>query len=63
MFQDDDETIGYQTKTEVEEDKIEIDALEDYANISKSLNATVIEISSHAEEEPIHYHNSIPPKG
>ena len=63
VFQDDDETIDYRTKTKVEKDKIEIDALKDYANISKSLNTTVIEISSHAEEEPIHYHNSIPPKG
>ena len=54
MFQDDDETIYYQTKTEVEEDKIEIDELEDYANISKSLKTTVIEISSDEEEEPMY---------
>ena len=54
VFQDDDETIDYQTKTEVEEDKIEIDALEDYANISKSLHTTMIEISSDEEEEPMY---------
>ena len=38
----------------MEEDKIEIDALEDYANISKSLNTTVLEISSDEEEEPMY---------
>ena len=38
----------------MEEDKIEIDALEDYANISKSLNKTVIEISPDKEEEPMY---------
>ena len=54
VFQNEDETIDYQTKTEVEEDKIEIDALEDYANISKSLNTTVLEISSDEEEEPMY---------
>ena len=53
VFQDDDETLAYQTKTEVEEDKTEIDALEDYGNISKSLNTTVIELSSY-EEEPMY---------
>ena len=38
----------------LEKDKIEIDVLKDYANISKSLNTTVIEISSHEEEEPMY---------
>ena len=36
------ETIDYPSKTKVEEDKIEVDMLEDYANISKSLNTIVI---------------------
>ena len=54
VFQDDHETFDYQTKTEVEEDKIEINVLEDYANISKSLNTTVIEISSDEEEEAMY---------
>ena len=54
VFQNEDETIDYQTKTEVEEDKIEIDALEDYVNILKSLNTTAIEISSDEEEEPMY---------
>ena len=38
----------------MEEDKIDIDALEDYANISKPLNTSVIEISSDEEEEPMY---------
>ena len=38
----------------MEEDKIEIDALEDYVNISKSLDTSVIEISSDEEEEPMY---------
>ena len=38
----------------MDEDKIETDALEDCANISNSLNTTVIEISSDEEEEPMH---------
>ena len=40
MFQDDDETIDYSSKTEMEEDKIQMDASEDYANITKSLDTT-----------------------
>ena len=69
VLQGDDETIDYRTKTKVEKDKIEIDALKDYANISKSLNTTVIEISSHEEEEPMyitttpsHPRNKLKPK-
>ena len=38
----------------MEEDKIEIDVLEDYANIPKSLNTTVIEISFDEEKEPMY---------
>ena len=55
VFQDDNETFDYQTKTEVEKDKIEINVLEDYANISKSLNTAVIEISSDQEEEAMYF--------
>ena len=51
MFQDDEEM-----KAEIEEDKIKMEVPEDYANIAKPLDATVIEISSdeEGEDEPMY---------
>ena len=51
MFQDGDETMDYRSKTDMEEDKIQIDAPEDYAKITKSLNTTITEVSSDDEED------------
>ena len=60
MFQDDDETIDYSSKTEMEEDKIQMDASEDYANITKSLDTTITEISSDDEEDEPMYVSTRP---